>query len=72
MRQTTPMMTHAEAFRRYDGAKTPYRWRGGKVTTLPDAPDGIWYLVGQSRRLSRVRLSRLAARMERQAQRLDR
>jgi len=42
-------MTRAEAFRRYDGDKTSYRWRGGRIASRGDAPNGIWYLVARSR-----------------------
>lgn len=65
-------MTHAEAFRRYDGAKTAYRWRDGRITTSRHAPDGVWYLVGRSRALDRPALARLAATMERRARARDR
>ena len=64
-------MTHTEAFRRYDGAKTSYRWRGGRITTSRTAPNGIWYLVGRSRTLGAAALARLAASMERQARARD-
>ena len=60
-------MEHDEAFRRYDGEKTSYRWRGGRITTRRDAPNGIWYLAVKSRRMSSAKLSRLASTMERRA-----
>jgi hypothetical protein len=63
-------LTHDEAFARYDGAKTGYRYDAkGRITTAEDAPNGIWWIVRASGRrgMTATGLGCLAGSLERLA-----